>query len=115
LATTDVTGSPHLGSRPELRVNEEREGRLMRQAGAVKIELKLNAEVVTLAVDGRPLGPHPRLSWVDGLGRRHPLVWLRGERMYDVELWVGDTFVGYVPGRNGDVEADYEDAERRTA
>jgi hypothetical protein len=87
----------------------------MPQAGAVKIELRLDDLGVTLAVDGRALRPHPRLSWVDGLGRRHPLVWLRGERMYNVELWLGETLVGYVPGRNGVIEAEYEDAERRTA
>lgn len=87
----------------------------MPQAGVVRIELQLDDEEPVLAVDGRPLGAQPRLSWVDGLGRRHPLVWLRGERMYDVELWLDGTFVGYVPRRDGDLEADYEDAERRIA
>ncbi|MDQ6897082.1 MAG: hypothetical protein M3171_10835 [Actinomycetota bacterium] len=52
---------------------------------------------------------------MDGLGRRHPLVWLRGERVYDVERWLGDRFIGYVPGLSGDVEAAYADAERRIA
>ncbi len=87
----------------------------MPHAGVVRIELQLDDEGATLAVDGRPVAAHPRLSWLDGLGRHHPLVWLRGERMYDVELWLGGVFVGYVPGRTGDVEAAYEDAERRSA
>lgn len=58
--------------------------------------------------------PPQSLSWVYGLGR-HPLVWLRGERMYDVELWIDGTFLGYVPGHSGDLEAAYEAAERRSA
>lgn len=67
-----------------------------------------------LAIDGG-LAPAPQsLSWVYGLGR-HPLVWLRGERMYDVELWIDGTFLGYVPGHSGDLEAAYEAAERRSA
>lgn len=88
----------------------------MPQAGRVKIELRVAEDVgATLAVDGRPVSAHPILSWVDGLGRQHLLVWLRGERVYDVELWLDDTFVGYVPGRDGDVEAAYADAERQIA
>jgi hypothetical protein len=99
----------------ELWVNWGRRDSRMPQAGLVRIELLLHDEGATLAVDGRHLGPRPRLSWVDGVGRRHPLVWLRGERMYDVELWLDGTFVGYVPDRTFDIEADYEDAERRIA
>lgn len=88
----------------------------MAQAGGVKIELRVaEDEGTTLAVDGHPLSAHPVLSWVDGLGRRHPLVWLRGERVYDVELWLDGAFVGYVPGHDGDVEAAYAAAERKIA
>ncbi len=88
----------------------------MPHAGVVKIELQVHDdEGTTLAVDGRRLSAHPRLSWLDGLGRHHPLVWLRGERMYDVELWLDGAFIGYVPGHSGDLEAAYEAAERRSA
>ena len=88
----------------------------MAHAGPVKIELQVADDVgPTLAVDGRPISAHPILSWVDGLGRRHLLVWLRGERVYDVELWLDGVFVGYVPGHSGDIEAAYADAERRIA
>lgn len=88
----------------------------MAHAGGVKIELQVtDDDSTTLAVDGHPVAARPSLSWVDGLGCRHPLVWLRGERAYDVELWLGDRFIGYVPGFSGDVEAAYADAERRIA
>ena len=82
----------------------------------MKIELQVAPDAgATLTVDGRPESARPVLSWVDGLGRRHPLVWLRGERVYDVELWLDGVFVGYVPDRSGDLEAAYADAERLTA
>lgn len=82
----------------------------------MRIELRISDDDgATLAVDGRPVDSRPILSWVDALGSRHPLVWLRGERVYDVELWLGEVFVGYVPGFSGDVEAAYDDAERLIA
>lgn len=88
----------------------------MAQAGGVKIELQVTDDAEpTLAVDGKPVSVRPTLSWVDGLGRRHPLVWLRGERVYDAELWLDGAFVGYVPGHDGEVEAAYADAERKSA
>jgi hypothetical protein len=55
------------------------------------------------------------VSWLDGIHQPHPLVWLSRERQYDVELWVGGELVGYVPGPDPDVEAAYDDAERRIA
>lgn len=88
----------------------------MPQGGGVKIELRVtNDEGATLAVDGRRMPARQSLSWLDGIGRHHPLVWLRGERMYDVELWLADELVGYVPERGRDVEAAYNTAERMIA
>jgi len=80
----------------------------------VRIDLKVSPDgKATLEIDGtqaaRPV------SWLDGIHRPYPLVWRSRQRQYDVELWVGGELVGYVPGPDADVEAAYEDAERRIA
>lgn len=66
-------------------------------------------------MDGEPVSARYPLSWLDGLGRAYPLVWLRNQRQFDVELWVDGVFVGYVPHRAYDVEADYDEAARLSA
>lgn len=88
----------------------------MPQAGRVRIDVLVAPDGgASLAVDGRPLTRRSPLSWVHGIGRPHPLVWLRHERQYDVELWFADELVGYVPRRSPDTEAAYEAAERLSA
>jgi hypothetical protein len=81
----------------------------------VRIDLNVTPDgVASLDIDGTPTRVRP-VSWLDGIQQPHPLVWLSRERQYDVELWVGGELVGYVPGPDPDVEAAYEDAERRIA
>jgi hypothetical protein len=81
----------------------------------VRIDLNVTPDgVASLDIDGTPTRARP-VSWLDGIHQPHPLVWLSRERQYDVELCVGGELVGYVPGPDPDVEAAYEDAERRIA
>jgi hypothetical protein len=78
----------------------------------VRIHLNVTPEgAATVDIDGAPTSARP-VSWLDGLNQPHPLVWISRRRMYDVELWVGDELVGYVPGPDPDVDAAYEEAER---
>lgn len=81
----------------------------------MRIELNVspNGEP-SLDIDGTPTSVRP-VSWLDGIHQPYPLVWLRRERQYDVELWVGGELVGYVPGPDPQVEAAYDEAERRIA
>ena len=81
----------------------------------MRIHLNVTPEdEATVDIDGAPTSARP-VSWVDGLNQPHPLVWLSRRRMYDVELWVGDELVGYVPGPDPAVDAAYDEAERRIA
>lgn len=81
----------------------------------MRIHLNVTPEgEATVDIDGAPTSARP-VSWVDGLNQPHPLVWLSRRRMYDVELWVGDELVGYVPGPDSAVDAAYDEAERRIA
>jgi hypothetical protein len=79
----------------------------------VRIELNVSPDGEP-SLDGTPTSARP-VSWLDGIHQPYPLVWLRRERQYDVELWVGGQLVGYVPGPDPQVEAAYEEAERRIA
>jgi hypothetical protein len=99
----------------ELWVNCQRSDSGVRQDCAVRIDLNVTPDgVASLDIDGTPTPARP-VSWLDGIHQPHPLVWLSRERQYDVELWVGGELVGYVPGPDPDIEAAYEDAERRIA
>ena len=99
----------------ELWVNCQRSDSGVRQDCAVRIDLNVTPDgVASLDIDGTPTRARP-VSWMDGIHQPHPLVWLSRERQYDVELWVGGELVGYVPGPDPDIEAAYEDAERRIA
>jgi len=99
----------------ELWVNCQRSDSLVRHDGPVRIDLNVTPDgVASLDIDGTPTRARP-VSWLDGIHQPHPLVWLSRERQYDVELWVGGELVGYVPGPDPDIEAAYEDAERRIA
>ncbi len=81
----------------------------------MRIELNVTPDgEASLDIDGTPTGRRP-VSWLDGIHQPHPLVWLSRERQYDVELWVGGELVGYVPGPDPQVEAAYDEAERRIA
>lgn len=80
----------------------------------MRIHLNVTADGATVHIDGAPTLARP-VSWLDGLNQPHPLVWLSRERQYDVELWVGDELVGYVPGPDPEVDAAYDEAERRIA
>jgi hypothetical protein len=82
---------------------------------AVRIDLNMTPDgKATLEIDGTQAAVRP-VSWLDGIQRRYPLVWVSRQRQYDVELWVGGELVGYVPGPDPEVDAAYEDAERRIA
>jgi hypothetical protein len=99
----------------ELWVNCQRSDSGVRQDCAVRIDLNVTPDgEASLDIDGTPTRARP-VSWLDGIHQPHPLVWLSRERQYDVELWVGGELVGYVPGPDPDIEAAYEDAERRIA
>jgi len=99
----------------EIWVNCQRSDGGVRQDCAVRIDLNVTPDgVASLDIDGTPTRARP-VSWLDGIHQPHPLVWLSRERQYDVELWVGGELVGYVPGPDPDIEAAYEDAERRIA
>jgi hypothetical protein len=81
----------------------------------VRIDLNVTPDgQATLDIDGSRAPVRP-VSWLDGINQRHPLVWLSRKRQYDVELWVGGELVGYVPGPDPDVDAAYDEAERRIA
>jgi len=81
----------------------------------VRIEVKVTPDgKATLEIDGARTSARP-VSWLDDIHRPYPLVWLARQRQYDVELWVGGELVGYVPGPDAEVDAAYEDAERRIA
>ena len=87
----------------------------MRQAWPVRIELNVAPDgEATLDIDGRRTSPRP-VSWLDGIHQPHPLVWVSRRRQYDVELWVAGELVGYVPGPDPELDAAYDDAERRIA
>jgi hypothetical protein len=81
----------------------------------VRIDLNVTPDgKATLEIDGVQ-APARAVSWLEGIHRPYPLVWLSRQRQYDVELWVGGELIGYVPGRDAGVDAAYEDAERRIA
>ena len=81
----------------------------------MRIHLNVTPEgAATVDIDGVPTSARA-VSWLDGLSQPHPLVWLSHQRQYDVELWVADELVGYVPGPDPDVDAAYDEAERRIA
>jgi hypothetical protein len=81
----------------------------------VRIDLNVTPDgKATVEIDGVRASARA-VSWLDGIHRPYPLVWLSRRRQYDVELWVGGELVGYVPGRNAEVDAAYEEAERRIA
>jgi hypothetical protein len=105
---------PSMASR-ELCVNCQRGDIAVWPAVAVRIDLNMTPDgKATLEIDGKQAAVRP-VSWLDGIPRPSPLVGLSRPRQYDVELWVGGELVGYVPGPDPEVDAAYEDAERRIA
>ena len=43
-----------------------------------------------------------------------PAVWQGGERVYDVEVWKDGELVATVPPRSAEVDASFDEHERRT-
>ena len=81
----------------------------------MRIDLNVTPDgEASLDIDGTPTRARP-VSWLDGIHQPHPLVWLSRERQSDIEPLGRRRLVGYVPGPDPDIEAAYEDAERRIA
>jgi hypothetical protein len=68
----------------------------------------------TITLDGKPISRGRNLRWTDSLDLPYTLVYLDGERQYDIEVWVNGTLTGRVPSRSDAVDAAYGAHENGT-
>ena len=64
-----------------------------------------------VSVDGKETGEQFGLASEDDV--TFPGVWLDGERQYDVEVWRDGALAAAVPPRSDDVDASFQEHERR--
>jgi len=84
--------------RIDLQSTSPGEGSAPRQAAAVLL---------------RGVGPDGELVVSSADDVTFPAVWQAGERVYDVEIWKDGELVATVPPRSDDVDASFDEHERR--
>jgi hypothetical protein len=77
------------------------------------MRIDTNEDGTVVQVDGQDATADLRLRSEDDV--TFPAVWLDGERIYDVEVRRNGAVVATVPPRSPDVDASFEEHERRRA
>lgn len=87
------------------------------RVAGMRIEVSApKGQTPTVAFDGVPQDEErPDLRWADSVYLPHVLIYLRGQRLYDTEIWVNGDLAGRVPPKSAEVDAAYDRHERGDA
>lgn len=73
--------------------------------------IDITSERRSIAIDGESAGGDLQVASEKDV--TFPAVWKDGERVYDVEVWRDGELLATVPPRSDDVDASFEEHERR--